>query len=194
VSIDPSAYVDPTAVVDPGASIGARTRIWHFCHVMSGAVIGADSSFGQGCYVAGSVRVGERVKVQNNVSLYDGVTLDDEVFVGPSAVFTNVENPRAGVVKKAEYQPTRVRRGASIGANATVVCGVTLGEYCFVAAGAVVTRDVPDHALVAGVPARRIGWMSRHGERLDFDAEGEATCPATGERYGLDGEVVKMRG
>jgi UDP-2-acetamido-3-amino-2,3-dideoxy-glucuronate N-acetyltransferase len=192
VSIHPRSFVHPTAVVDAGAVIGAETRIWHFCHVMGGAVIGERCSFGQGSFVAGGVRVGNGVKVQNNVSLYDGVTLEDEVFVGPSAVFTNVSNPRASVVRKHEYRPTRVERGATIGANATIVCGVTLGKWCFVAAGAVVTRDVPAHALVAGVPARRIGWVSRYGERLAPDEKGEAVCPATGERYRIDGETATL--
>ena len=187
-SADP--FVHSTAVVDAGASVGAGARVWHFCHVMGGAVIGEGSSLGQNCFLAAGVRVGARVKVQNNVSLYDGVELEDEVFVGPSAVFTNVMNPRAAVPRKSEYRPTRVRRGATIGANATLLSGITLGEYCFVGAGALVRRDVAAYALVGGVPAKQLGWMSRHGERLEFDAEGRAACPATGERYRLvDGRV-----
>jgi UDP-2-acetamido-3-amino-2,3-dideoxy-glucuronate N-acetyltransferase len=155
----------PTAVVDDGAVIGAGTRIWHFAHVSSGAVIGAGSVIGQGCYVA-RVVVGDRVRVQNNVSLYDGVTVEDGVFLGPSCVFTNVINPRAEVSRKHEYRPTLVRRGATIGANATIVCGVTIGEHAFVGAGAVVRHDVAAYALVVGVPARRIGWMCTCGVRL----------------------------
>ncbi len=188
------AFIHPTAVVDNGAVIGAGARIWHFCHVMGGAVIGEGSSIGQNCFVAAGVRVGVRVKVQNNVSLYEGVELEDEVFVGPSAVFTNVMNPRAAVSRRSEYRPTRVRRGATIGANATLLPGVTLGEYCFVGAGALVRRDVGAYELVGGVPAERLGWMSRHGARLEFDAEGSATCPVTGERYRLADGYVKWLG
>ena len=180
--------IDPTAVIDEGAEIGEGTRVWHFCHVMGGARIGKGSSLGQNCFVASGVVIGEGVRVQNNVSLYEGVELADEVFVGPSAVFTNVENPRAAVSRKTEYDRTLVRRGATIGANATVLPGVTIGRWSFVAAGAVVTRSVPDFALVAGVPARVMGWMSRHGDRLELDSEGRGTCPSTGERYHLEGE------
>ncbi len=189
-----SVFIHPTAVVDEGAVIGEGTKIWHFCHVMAGARIGDQCSFGQGCYVAAGVQVGNGVRVQNNVSLYDGVVLEDDVFVGPSAVFTNVTNPRAAVSRRAEYQRTLVRRGASIGANATIMPGRRLGEYCFVAAGAVVVHDVPDFALVIGMPAQRTGWMSRHGRKLTFDDDGMATCPGTGERYRLmlDGTVVPM--
>ncbi len=183
--------IHETACVDQGASVGEGTKIWHFCHVMPGALIGRDSSLGQNCFVAGSVRVGDRVRVQNNVSLYDGVIVEDDVFIGPSAVFTNVVNPRASVARKSEYRRTLVKRGATIGANATILPGVTLGEHCFVAAGAVVTRDVPAYTLVKGVPARAAGWISEHGDNLGFDDQGEATCPATGRRYLLrDGRVV----
>lgn len=190
--IHPSASIHPSAIVEAGAYVGARARIWHFAHVLGGARIGADSSLGQGCYVAATVFIGERVKIQNHVSLYDGVVLEDEVFVGPSVVFTNVKNPRAAVNRRGEFRQTRVRRGATLGANSTLVCGVELGEFCFVGAGAVVARDVEPYALVVGVPARRVGWMSRHGERLTFDERGEAACPATGERYriGSDGAVT----
>lgn len=184
--------IHPSAIVDPGAELGEGTRVWHFVHVCGGARIGRDCSLGQGVYVGDAVRIGDRVKIQNNVSVYDSVTLEDDVFCGPSAVFTNVHNPRAAVPRKAEYRPTLVRQGASLGANCTVVCGVTIGRHAFVGAGAVVTRDVPDFALVAGVPARRIGWISRHGERLVFDARGQATCPATGERYRLRDEVCAI--
>jgi UDP-2-acetamido-3-amino-2,3-dideoxy-glucuronate N-acetyltransferase len=157
--------IHPSAVIDDGARIGEGTRIWHFCHVMGGAVIGSDCVFGQNCFVAATVVVGNGVKVQNNVSLYDGVIVEDDVFIGPSAVFTNVKNPRAHICGKASYRGTLVKRGATIGANATILPGVTLGEHCFVAAGAVVTRDVPPFALVAGTPARRIGSVDESGQR-----------------------------
>jgi UDP-2-acetamido-3-amino-2,3-dideoxy-glucuronate N-acetyltransferase len=180
--------IHETAVVEEPEAIHESTHVWHFCHVMRGARIGKNVSLGQNCFVASGVVIGDGVRVQNNVSLYQGVELADEVFVGPSAVFTNVANPRATVSRKTEYQATRVGRGATIGANATLLPGVTLGRWSFVAAGAVVTANVPDFALVAGVPARRIGWMSRHGERLELDSEGCARCPATGERYRLEND------
>lgn len=181
--------IHPSAIVDAGARLGIGTRVWHFAHVCAGAVIGAGCSLGQGVYVGDRVRIGRNVKIQNNVSVYDAVTLEDDVFCGPSMVFTNVHNPRAAVVRKAEYRPTLVRHGATLGANCTLVCGVTIGRHAFVGAGAVVSRDVADFALVVGVPARRIGWVGRFGERLVFDGAGEATCPATGERYRLQGGV-----
>jgi UDP-2-acetamido-3-amino-2,3-dideoxy-glucuronate N-acetyltransferase len=186
--------IHPSAIVDEGAQLGEGCRVWHFAHVCAGARIGAGSSLGQGVYVGNDVVIGQRVKIQNNVSVYDAVTLEDEVFCGPSMVFTNVHNPRAAVPRKAEYRRTHVRRGATLGANCTLVCGVTIGEYAFVGAGAVVSRDVPAHALVVGVPARPIGWMSRHGERLSLPlhGEGEATCPATGERYRLNGWQITL--
>lgn len=176
-------FVHPSAVVDLPVSIGARTRIWHFCHVMAGARIGADCSFGQNCFVAEGVIVGNAVRVQNNVSLYSGLEIEDEVFIGPSVVFTNVVNPRSAVPRKGDYQRTRVCHGATLGANATILPGITLGRYCFVAAGSVVTGDVLAHALVRGVPARQVGWMSAAGESLDFDDDGFAVCPATSLRY-----------
>lgn len=185
-------FIHPTAVIDEPVRIGRGTRIWHFCHVMSGADIGEQCVLGQNVFVGAGVRIGNRCKIQNNVSVYQGVELEDEVFCGPSMVFTNVLNPRSAVERKDEYRPTLVRRGATIGANATILCGVTLGRYCFVGAGAVVLRDVPDFALVVGVPARLAGWMSRHGERLDFAADNIARCPATGERYRLADGLVTL--
>jgi UDP-2-acetamido-3-amino-2,3-dideoxy-glucuronate N-acetyltransferase len=179
-------YVHPSAFVDEGATIGEDTKIWHFCHVMPGAVIGARCSLGQNVVVMPGTRIGDNCKVQNNVSIYEGVELEDDVFCGPSMVFTNVINPRSHVSRKHEYQKTLVRRGASIGANATVVCGVTLGEYAFVAAGAVVTKDVPPYALVGGVPAKQMGWMCQCGERLrDLHPEGSIACASCGTRYHL---------
>lgn len=186
--------IHPSAIVDEGALLGDGCRVWHFAHISAGARIGRDCSFGQGVYVGNDVRIGERVKVQNNVSVYDAVTLEDEVFCGPSVVFTNVHNPRAAVVRKNEYRRTWVKRGATLGANCTIVCGVTVGEYAFVGAGAVVTHDVGDYALVLGVPARQVGWMSRFGERLDLPLRGfgEAFCARTGDRYCLDGDVLSL--
>jgi UDP-2-acetamido-3-amino-2,3-dideoxy-glucuronate N-acetyltransferase len=162
----PPYTAHPTAIVDDGATIGSDTRVWHWVHISAGARIGERCSFGQGVYVGNDVVIGDNCKVQNNVSIYDAVTLEDDVFCGPSMVFTNVINPRSAIIRKDEYRRTLVKRGASIGANATIVCGVTLGEYCFIAAGAVVTRDVPAFALMAGVPATRIGWMNERGERV----------------------------
>lgn len=176
--------IHATAIVDPGAVIGDGTRIWHWVHVCGGARIGAGCSFGQNVFVANGVTIGNNVKVQNNVSIYEGVTLEDDVFCGPSMVFTNVMNPRAAVSRKSDYRPTLVRRGATLGANCTVVCGVTIGRYAFVGAGAVVTRDVPDHALVTGVPARHAGWVSHAGEILGADLR----CPRDGRAYDLTPE------
>ncbi len=177
-------FVHPSAYVDEPSDIGANTKIWHFCHVMSGARLGEGCILGQNVLVASGVTIGNNVKIQNNVSLYTGVELEDDVFCGPSCVFTNVTNPRAQIVRRHLYERTLVRRGATIGANATIVCGVTLGRYAFVAAGAVVTRDVPDYALMMGVPARQHGWMSRHGHRLSApDGEGLMHCPESGWRY-----------
>jgi UDP-2-acetamido-3-amino-2,3-dideoxy-glucuronate N-acetyltransferase len=176
-------FAHPSAVIDAGALLAAGSKVWHFSHVMAGARIGERTSLGQNVFVAGGVVVGSDVKVQNNVSLYAGVELESDVFVGPSCVFTNVKNPRAEHSRKGSYTKTLVRRGASIGANATVVCGVTLGRYCFVGAGAVVTADVPDYALVVGNPARQLGWISRHGERLTPDQDGRMTCPVSGLHY-----------
>jgi len=190
--------IHPSAIVDEGARLGEGTRVWHFAHVCAGARIGEGCSLGQGVYVGNDVAIGRNVKIQNQVSVYDAVTLEDDVFCGPSMVFTNVYNPRSAVVRKHDYRRTLVRQGATLGANCTVVCGTTIGRWAFVGAGAVVNEDVPDFALVVGVPARRIGWMSRHGERLDLPAaidagaEREAACPATGERYVLRGAVCRL--
>lgn len=182
-----SVFIHPTAVVDPGAEIGAGTKIWHFCHVMSGARIGRDVVLGQNCFVATGVVIGDRCRIQNNVSLYAGVILEDEVFCGPSAVFTNVTTPRAGVDRHDSFEATVVRRGASLGANCTVVCGCTIGEYALVGAGAVVTKDVPAHRLVVGVPAWPAGWVCRCGEVLALPAAAErgaaATCARCGEVF-----------
>jgi UDP-2-acetamido-3-amino-2,3-dideoxy-glucuronate N-acetyltransferase len=186
-----STVVHETAIIDPGARIGEGTRVWHWVHVSAGAAIGENCSLGQNVYVGDDVRIGNNVKIQNNVSIYDAVTLEDDVFCGPSTVFTNVYNPRSTVSRKDEYRPTRVRQGATLGANSTIVCGVTVGRYAFVGAGAVVNRDVPDFALMLGVPARPAGWMSRHGERLVFIGE-QATCQATGERYVLRNGVCAL--
>jgi UDP-2-acetamido-3-amino-2,3-dideoxy-glucuronate N-acetyltransferase len=184
--------VHPTAIVDAGAAIGEGTRIWHWTHVSAGAVIGRGCSLGQNVYVGNRVRIGDNVKIQNNVSVYDNVVLEDDVFCGPSMVFTNVYNPRSAVSRKNEYRDTRVRRGATLGANCTIVCGVVIGEYAFVGAGAVVNTDVAAFALMLGVPARQAGWMSRFGERLSLPntGDGEVTCPHTGDRYCLrDGKL-----
>ena len=184
------AFVHESAWVDAGASIGAGTRIWHFVHVLPGTVVGQNCVLGQNVMAGPDVSIGNGCKIQNNVALYRGVVLEDDVFCGPSCVFTNVLTPRAHVERKNEFAPTLVRRGATIGANATIVCGNTLGAYCMIAAGAVVTKDVPDFALMAGVPARRIGWVSRSGERLGPDL----TCPRTGERYRQVGETLTIEG
>ena len=187
-----SFYAHPTAVIDDGCEIGQGTKIWHFCHVMSGARLGQDCSLGQNVFVANGVVLGNNVKIQNNVSIYTGVVCEDDVFLGPSMVFTNVINPRSAVNRKDAYKQTHVCRGVSIGANATIVCGVRIGAFAFIGAGAVVTKDVPPYALIVGNPGRQSGWMSEHGERLHFDEGGLATCPGSGEKYRLeDGKVQK---
>lgn len=184
-------YAHETAVLDEGCQIGKNTKIWHFVHVMSQAVIGENCVLGQNVMIANRVTLGNNVKVQNNVSVYEGVTCEDDVFLGPSMVFTNVINPRAFIERKSVFRPTLVKRGASIGANATIVCGHTIGRYVMVGAGAVVSHDVPDYALVTGVPARQIGWVSEYGCRLHFDENGLAECPESGQKYQLDNNIVK---
>lgn len=179
-----------TAVIDSGAEIGPDTKIWHFAHICDGAKIGSRCSFGQNTMVAGGVEIGSNVKVQNNVAIYSGTEIEDDVFLGPSCVLTNVTNPRSQVVRRGLYEKTKIRRGASIGANATIVCGITLGRYCFVAAGAVVVQDIPDYGFVMGVPGRLAGWMSRHGHRLNFEGN-LAVCPESGFRYEKSGETVR---
>lgn len=183
--------IHETSVVAANAVIGEGTHVWHFCHVMQDAVIGRNCVLGQNCFVGRGVRIGDGTRIQNNVSVYEGVTLEQDVFCGPSVVFTNVQNPRATVSRKSEFRRTLVRRGATLGANATLLPGITVGEYAFIGAGAVVTKDVPAYALVLGSPARRTGWMSRAGEHLEFDSHGSAHCPSTGETYRLhDGQVT----
>jgi len=181
-----------TAIIDAGAQIGGYTKIWHWVHICSGAVIGEHCSFGQNVFVGNKVVIGNRVKIQNNVSVYDNISIQDNVFVGPSAVFTNVYNPRAAVSRKDEYRDTLIKTGATIGANATIVCGVTIGRYAFIGAGSVVNRDVPDYALVVGVPGKQIGWMSEYGERLDLPLSGNATtiCAHTGKQYKLSNNIL----
>lgn len=187
--------IHPSAIVDEGAEIGDGSRVWHFVHVCGGARIGKGVSLGQNVFVGNRVAIGDRCKVQNNVSIYDNVTLEEGVFCGPSMVFTNVYNPRALIERKDEYRNTLIRRGASLGANCTVVCGVTVGAFAFVGAGAVINRDVPDFALMAGVPARQIGWMSAFGEKLDLPLKGnaETTCPHTGDTYRLEDGIVTRK-
>jgi UDP-2-acetamido-3-amino-2,3-dideoxy-glucuronate N-acetyltransferase len=183
----------PTAVIDEGCTIGEGTRIWHFSHIMPGCVIGENCNIGQNVVVSPQVRLGNNVKVQNNVSLYTGVECEDDVFLGPSMVFTNVINPRSAVARRDQYLRTLVKKGASIGANATIVCGHDIGRFAFIGAGAVVTREVPDYALVVGNPARQTGWMSEFGHKLRFDEMGEATCSESGQRYQLvKGRVARI--
>lgn len=191
----PAATIHPTALVDAGATIGAGCRIWHWVHISSGAVIGEGCSFGQNVFVGNRVWIGNNVKIQNNVSVYDNVTLEDDVFCGPSMVFTNVYNPRSAVSRKDEYRDTLVERGATLGANCTIVCGTRIGRQAFIGAGAVVTRDVKPFALMVGVPARQLGWMSAFGERvaLPLAGEGEWICPQTGDRYLLRGAQLERQ-
>ena len=195
------ACVHESAYVDDGAQIGANSRVWHFCHVVTGAVIGERCSLGQNVVIMNGVRIGNNARIQNNVSIYEGVVLEEDVFCGPSMVFTNVYNPRSAVSRKDEYRKTLVRRGASIGANATIVCGVTIGAYAFIGAGAVINRDVPDYALMVGVPARRVGWLSEHGYRLEslgadpvMPHRERLRCTSSGALYLRDGEIVTRVG
>ncbi len=188
--------IHASAIVDDGAKIGEDSRIWHWVHVSGGAVIGKRCSLGQNVYVGNRVVIGDNVKIQNNVSVYDNVTLEDDVFCGPSMVFTNVYNPRSAVTRKDEYRDTLIKRGATLGANCTIVCGTTIGEHAFVGAGTVINRDVPAFALMVGVPGRQIGWMSRFGERLPLPVkgDGEALCPHTGDKYVLSAGVLRLAG
>lgn len=185
-----SYFAHSTSVIDEGCRIGDETRIWHFSHIMTGAVIGRNCNIGQNVVISPQVILGNNVKVQNNVSVYTGVICDDDVFIGPSVVFTNVINPRSAINRKSQYRTTQVRKGASIGANATVVCGVEIGEYAMIGAGAVITKDVKPYALVMGNPARQTGWVSECGHKLHFDESGEAVCPETGEKYSLENNGV----
>ena len=185
-------FIHPTAVVDDGATLGEGTKVWHFSHIMNDAVVGERCNIGQNVVISPGVILGSNVKIQNNVSLYTGVICDDDVFLGPSCVFTNVVNPRSAVNRRGQYAQTRVGRGASIGANATIVCGHDIGQFAFIGAGAVVTKHVPDYALVVGNPAKQTGWMSEFGHKLLFDEQGLATCPESGEAYRLEqGKVSK---
>lgn len=189
----PEYFAHPTAVIDEGCTIGKGTKIWHFSHIMPGCTIGDNCNIGQNVVISPDVVLGRNVKVQNNVSIYTGVVCEDDVFLGPSMVFTNVSNPRSAVIRKNQYEKTVVRKGASIGANATIVCGHDIGRFAFIGAGAVVTKTVPDYALVIGNPARQTGWMSEYGHKLNFDSSGNATCPESGEKYVLEkGSVRKV--
>ncbi len=186
-------FAHETAVIDPDCKIGNGTKIWHFSHIMSHADIGAQCNIGQNVVISPYVRLGENCKVQNNVSIYTGVVCEDDVFLGPSMVFTNITNPRSAVVRRGEYESTHVGQGASIGANATIVCGHDIGRFAFIGAGAVVTKDVPAYALLVGNPAKQVGWMSEYGHRLEFDAKGRASCPESGDDYRLqNGQVQKL--
>ena len=193
MSIHPSVFIHKTSIVDHNAVIGANTKIWHWVHVSSGAVIGENCSFGQNVFISNKVKIGNFVKVQNNVSIYDNVLIEDYVFCGPSMVFTNVYNPRAAINRKDEYRSTTIKVGATLGANCTIVCGIEVGSYSFVAAGALINKNVKQYALMAGVPARQIGWMSSYGERVNLPlmGKGEWECPKTGEIYKLEGGILK---
>lgn len=187
-------FVHETALVEEPVQIGSKTKIWHFCHVMPQSEIGEACSLGQNVFVASRVKIGNNVKIQNNVSLYEGVICEDDVFLGPSMVFTNVKNPRSAVVRKSQYSETYLEKGATVGANATIVCGVRLGHHCFIGAGTVVTKDVPAYALIVGNPGRQLGWMSEYGHRLSFGEDSIAICPESKERYQLkDGLVNKLQ-
>lgn len=185
-------YIHPTSVVDENCNIGNGTKIWHFSHIMSGCTIGQNCNIGQNVVISPGVSIGNGVKIQNNVSVYTGVICEDDVFLGPSCVFTNVINPRSFISRKDEFRKTLIRRGASIGANATIVCGNTIGEYAMIGAGAVVTKDIPPYSLWAGNPARQMGWISKYGHKLEFGSDGTAVCPESGEKYMLDNGLVKQ--
>ena len=186
-------FAHPTAVIDEGCQIGEGAKIWHFSHIMTDCEIGDGCNLGQNVFVASGVKLGKNVKVQNNVSLYTGVICEDDVFLGPSMVFTNVNNPRSAIVRKNEYRQTIIRRGASIGANATIICGNEIGEFAFIGAGSVITKPVKPYALVVGNPARQIAWVGEYGHRLEFDKYNEALCPESGEKYKLsEGRVIKI--
>ncbi|MGP1561146.1 MAG: acyltransferase [Helicobacteraceae bacterium] len=188
-----AVFIHESSYVDEGASIGDGTKIWHFCHVLAGTRIGKNCSVGQNCVIGANVRVGDGVKVQNNVSIYEGVEIEDDVFLGPSCVFTNVINPRSFVSRRDEFKKTLIRRGASIGANATIVCGTTIGKYALIGSGAVVTRDIPDFALAVGIPARCVGWVSKRGNRLDFSLGAQAIDPSDGSIYAIsNGNVAEI--
>ncbi len=184
-------FAHESAIIDDGSVIGEGTKIWHFCHIMSDSEIGSECNIGQNVVISQKVKLGNNVKVQNNVSIYTGVTCEDDVFLGPSMVFTNVNNPRSAIIRRDQYLRTNVGKGATIGANATIVCGNNIGEYAFVGAGAVVTKDIPPFALVVGNPSKQIGWMSEYGHRLNFDANGIAVCPESKQEYKLTGNKVK---
>jgi UDP-2-acetamido-3-amino-2,3-dideoxy-glucuronate N-acetyltransferase len=184
-------FVHPSAVIDEGARIGDRTSVWHFSHIMAGAVIGEGCNLGQNVFIASGVVLGNNVKVQNNVSIYEGVICEDDVFVGPGVVFTNVSNPRSAINRKGEYQQTLVKKGATIGANATLICGNMVGEFAFIGAGAVVTKNIPAYALITGNPGRQTGWMSEFGQKLAFNDEGLAICSESGEKYQLSNNSVQ---
>jgi UDP-2-acetamido-3-amino-2,3-dideoxy-glucuronate N-acetyltransferase len=191
--MDTHFFAHETAIIDSGCEVGEETKIWHFSHIMSNCIIGKRCSIGQNVVISPEVRIGDRVKIQNNVSVYTGVICEDDVFLGPSAVFTNVINPRSAIVRKNEYKPTLVQKGATIGANATIVCGITIGKYAFVGAGAVVTKNIADYALVVGNPARQTGWMSEYGHKLKFNTQGIAICPESQDSYKLEnGKVSKI--
>jgi len=191
--METSFFAHETAVIDPDCQIGEGTKIWHFSHIMSHSIIGQQCSIGQNVVISPEVTIGNRVKIQNNVSVYTGVICEDDVFLGPSAVFTNVINPRSAIIRKNEYKPTLVQKGATIGANATIICGITIGRYAFIGAGAVVTKNIGDYVLVVGNPARQTGWMSEYGHKLKFNPEGLAICPESQDKYRLEnGKVIKL--
>jgi UDP-2-acetamido-3-amino-2,3-dideoxy-glucuronate N-acetyltransferase len=184
-------YIHPSSVIDEGARIGSGTKVWHFSHLMPGSVVGENCIIGQNVFIDRNVSIGNGVKIQNNVSVYNGVSIENDVFLGPSVVFTNVINPRSFIERKNEFKPTLVKQGATIGANATILCGIEIGAYALIGAGAVVVKNVPDFALIVGNPAKQIGWVNRNGNKLEFDSSGNAICPDTGSKYKLTNKLVK---